>query len=195
MKQNEQQLLEAAMHYRILIDQANFVALSEFVEAYPSELREELIVYIEEIMALGYPDESLILTAEETHMIDQSLAKARTKTVITPKTLTDLRKILGQSVGKLATHLNIPVPVLAQLERGAINVASIPHIFIEALANALNQSVVVIQAALQVTPPAQSVQYSANDGIKVEQETLQTFAEALRLNGVSSEQSARWEEQ
>ncbi len=198
MQDKEQQLMEAAMRYLAQLEGDQPVRIPDFVATVDADLRDELGPYLELILAVGDVVEPTALSTEEQAIVDAAAQRIHTRyfgqAATTPlRTLTEVRKAHKLSINALARHLNLPPDLVARIERGGIQVATIPLTLIRRLAELLRQTEESVHALLAA--PARSgagVQLSAQDGTTLQPETTISFAEALRASNATDAQRAEW---
>jgi transcriptional regulator with XRE-family HTH domain len=195
MLDREQQLIEAAMRYLAFLEDNRAVSIGEFVTTVDPALRDELRIYLEQMLALGEPQGPMTLTAHEMAMADQVAARVRQKIeAAQPQSLTNLRRARKLSISALAKQINLPPDLLQRIERGGVRASTIPNRLVGRLAHALGRTEAAIQAAFGMPQTAVSgTRLSAKDGTVVEAEDAVSFAEALQNSAASAEQRAEWE--
>lgn len=200
MLDREQQLVEAAIRYQSLLAGPQPVSIRDFVATVDEDLREELAEYLELILALGQPSEPIVLSAEEQAVANRVAERTRdrfqqrlTASQPSSQSLTSFRTARKLSLGAVARQINLPVDLLARIERGTVAAASIPGKLITALATALQQAEADIQSALATPQQALGgVRLSAQDGMQVKGEAVVDFAEALATSTATDAQKAEW---
>lgn len=94
----EQQLIDAAIRYRALLDGGQPVNVRAFVANDPADLRDELAEYLEQILIAEEPDTPIVLTAEEQALGERiaprtwALFQQRFRAAAPAQTLTALRQ-------------------------------------------------------------------------------------------------------
>lgn len=190
--------IEAALRYEELLASGQIISLDAFVAQEPPEVREELRAFLEFNLTLGELDEPAILTLEEEAAADRVMALARAAfehelSGEPAQNLTDLRKARQMTVGRLARQVNLPVDLLARLERGKVRAATIPERLIKRLAEALHTTTSVVQAALLAPPPVSAAaRLNAEDGIVEPEEPMVSFAQAFADSAPTNEEWAAW---
>lgn len=190
--------IEAALRYEELLESGQIISLDAFVAQEPPEVREELRAFLEFNLILGEPDEPAVLTSAEEMAADRVMALARAAwerelSGEPAQSLTDLRKARQITVGRLARQVNLPVDLLARLERGKVRAVTIPQRLIERLAEALHTTTSAVQAALLAPPPVSAAaRLSAEDGIVEPEEPMVSFAQAFAQSAPTDEERAAW---
>ncbi len=190
--------IEAALRYEELLESGQIISLDAFVAQEPPEVREELRAFLEFNLILGEPDEPAVLTSAEEMAADRVMALARAAWERElrgepAQSLTDLRKARQITVGRLARQVNLPVDLLARLERGKVRAVTIPQRLIERLAEALHTTTSAVQAALLAPPPVSAAaRLSAEDGIVEPEEPMVSFAQAFAQSAPTDEERAAW---
>ncbi|MFQ3682434.1 helix-turn-helix domain-containing protein [Roseiflexus sp.] len=190
--------IEAALRYEELLESGQVIGLDAFVVNEPAEVREELRAFLEFNLMLGELDAPVALTPEEEATADRVMALARAAlerelSGEPVQNLTGLRKAQQLTVGRLARQLTLPVDLLARLERGKVHVATIPERLIERLAEALQTTTSIIQAALLAPPPVSAeARLSAEDGIIEPDEAVVSFAQAFADSAPTDKERAAW---
>ncbi len=190
--------IEAALRYEELLESGQIVSIDAFVAQEPPEVREELRAFLEFNLTLGELDEPVALSSSEEAAADRVMALARAAfehelSGEPVQNLTDLRKARQLTVGRLARQLKLPVDLLSRLERGKVRVATIPERLIERLADALQTTSSVIQAALLAPPPVSAAaRLNAEDGIVEPEEPAVSFAQAFTESAPTEEERAAW---
>jgi transcriptional regulator with XRE-family HTH domain len=200
MPDREQQLVDAAMRYQRLLGSATPPSIPEFVATEAPDLREELAEYLELILAVEQPREPIVLSAEEQALADRAGQRASQRFAqrmgaVAPaaRSLTALRNERKQTLGALARRIDLPVDLLARIERGAVAAGTIPARLVTALAAALERAEAEIQAALAMPQAAAgAVRLSAEDGVEPVAESVVSFAEALEASTATDAQKAAW---
>ena len=198
MQDKEQQLTEAAMRYLAQLEGDQPVPISDFVATVDADLRDELGPYLELMLAVGDVAVPTALSTEEQAIVDAAAQRIHNRyfgqAAATPlRTLTEARKAHKLSINALARHLNLPPDLVARIERGGIQVATIPSALIQRLAELLRETEESVHALLAA--PASStagIQLSAQDGTTVQPEAMVSFAEALRVSSATDAQRAEW---
>ncbi len=200
MLDREQQLVDAAMRYRALLAGPEPVSIRAFVATVDEELREELAEYLELMLAVGEPHEPIILSAAEEGLAERVAERTRdrlqqrlTAPQLAAQSLTSLRNARKLSLGNVARQINLPVDLLARIERGGVLAATVPGKLVTALASVLQQAETDIRAALaapQLAPTG--VRLSAQAGTQVTGETVVSFADALAASSATDAQKAEW---
>lgn len=199
MPDKEQQLTEAAMRYLAQLEGDQPVSISDFVATVDADLRDELGPYLELMLAVGDVAAPTALSTEEQAIVDAAAQRIHTRyfsqAATTPlRTLTEARKAHKLSINALARHLNLPPDLVARIERGRIQVATIPSTLIQRLAELLRETEETVHALLAA--PANNtvgVQLSAQDGTIIQPEAMLSFAEALRVSSATDAQRAEWD--
>ena len=199
MQDKEQQLTEAAMRYLAQLEGDQPVRISDFVATVDADLRDELGPYLELLLAVGDVAAPTALSTEEQAIVDAAAQRIHNRyfgqTVATPlRTLTEARKAHKLSINALARHLNLPPDLVARIERGGIQVVSIPSTLIRRLAELLRETEESVHTLLAA--PARStagIQLSAQDGTIIQPEAMVSFAEALRVSSATDAQRAEWD--
>jgi hypothetical protein len=153
MLDRDQQLIEAAMSYLTLLDGDTPVSVEQFVADATPELRGELQLYLEEILALGMPGELPVLSPAEHALAarvgrDSTMRLTRALTGSVFPSLNEARAVCKLSLVALAQQLNLPPDLLERIERGDITLSTIPARLISRLAALLDQSETEIRALL-----------------------------------------------
>lgn len=194
MHDRDQTFYEAAVRYEEQLKAGRVTAIHEFVAGYAVELRAELAEYLELGLALGELPPAGTLTAEEQAVAERVAARTRARLQPQPvQTLTDLRKARGLTPAALARQINFPVDLLARVERGGVDPATIPERLVARVAAALQQATDEIRRALSAPQLAPGgVRLSAEQGMQASSETVVSFDEALARSGATPEQRAEW---
>lgn len=199
MADREQQLAEAATRYLALLDSAAPQSIQQFVATVPQDLRDDLAEYLEFVLASGRSTELVIPTPAERAIADRVAARidarlAQIMPGVTPtRSLSAIRSARRLSPARLAALVNLPVDLLARIERGGVEAATIPARLISRFAQTLKETESVIQASLGMAPPLVSgSRLSAPDGIVREREQPVPFDEALRMSSATPDQRAEW---
>ena len=79
MPDRDQQSIEAAMRYLQLLEGERPARIADFVAGAEPELREELAPYLEQVLALGVPDEPAVLSPEDQAMAGRVAARVRAR--------------------------------------------------------------------------------------------------------------------
>jgi transcriptional regulator with XRE-family HTH domain len=197
MDEREQQLVEAAMRYVELLEQGTLVNIQEYVQTVDVTLRDDLAEDLELLLALGRPTEPIILTPEAQDRVDRALMRAQVRDaqrvlVTAAPSLTALRKARGMTVAALARVVDLPVDLMARIERGGVRAASVPPLLLERLGAALSAAEADIARALAAPTGSSAVRLSAQDGTTVPQEDVIDFVDALAASGATATQWALW---
>ncbi len=108
------------------------------------------------------------------------------------QTLTALRTARQFSLGALARAVDLPVDLLARIERGGVLAATIPAKLVAALAHALAAAEAEVQAALAIPPRAAVARLSAHDGTTAQKEQAVAFVDALHASSATRSQRTHW---
>lgn len=188
----------AALRYEELLDAGQWMSLDDFVAQEPAATRDELRAYLEFNLTLGDLDEPAALSADQEARANQVIALAQGAWMqelsgAPARNLVDLRRGRNLTVGRLARQLQLPVDLLARLERGKVLAASIPARVIERLADALHETVAAVQAALVKPPPVVALaRLKAVDGMTEAEEPAVSFREAFAQSDASAAERAAW---
>lgn len=199
MLDKEQRLTEAAMRYLAELERDQPVSIPDFVATADADLRDELGSYLELMLAVGDITEPIALSAEEQAVVDTATQRIHARyfgqaATTAPRTLTEARKARKLGINALAAQLNLPPDLLARIERGGVQVATIPTRLIQHLAEVLSQTEATVQALLAApTTSSAGVQLSAQDGTTIQAEATVSFAEALRASSATDAQRAEWD--
>ncbi len=212
MHDNDRLFIEAAARYHASIQSGGPLSISEFVASYNPDMRDELAEYLELTLALGDVGPVASLSVVEQRMADRAAERARARwraraappepalaaaaepaPAAAAATLTQLRSARKLTLGNLARSINLPVDLLARIERGAVQATTIPDRLIARLADALERSAADVRAALGASPLSPSPVYlSADQGTSVAAEEVVSFADALAASGATHSQRAEW---
>lgn len=199
MLDKEQQLIDAAMRYHALLDGPEPIGIRGFVATVDPALREELAAYLEQTLAIGEPQEPIVLSPEEHRLAERATEyfhdrlRQRAVTAAPRQTLTGLRQARRLSLGAVAKQLNLPVDLLHHIERGGVRAATIPALLISRLATALRQAEADIHAALAGPPLGTAgTRLSAQDGTEIKAEAAIDFADALAASSATDAQKVEW---
>lgn len=198
----DQYFIEAAMRYEALLEEGRLVSIEEFVAGEPAHLRAELRAFLAYTLDSELDDTIQELTPQEQALAADVLAQARVTapgasapSPSTPmRTLVELRDAHDLSTRKLAQRVNLPVDLMAKIERGGVLAASIPAKLVARLAEALAEAEDAIRAALAGPQLSAAVKLSAKDGTTVSGEQPVAFAEALQRSAATPEQRTEWEQ-
>jgi hypothetical protein len=199
MLDKEQRLTEAAMRYLAHLEGDQPVHIADFVTTVDADLRDELGPYLELILAVGDVAEPTALSTEEQAMVDAATQRIHIHyfgqaATMPLRTLTEARKAHKLGINALAAHLNLPPDLLARIERGGVQAATIPSTLIRRLAERLRQTEERVHALLAAPVSSSAgVQLSAQDGTTLQPETTMSFAEALRASSATDAQRAEWD--
>lgn len=190
--------VEAALRYEASLDAGQQISLDAFIAQEPVETRAELRAFLEFNLTLGKLDVPAVLTAEQEARADYVIALSRGAwehklSGTSVQNLTQLRNTCRLTVGKLARKLQLPVDLLARLERGKVLVASVPNRLVEQLAHVLHTSTSAVQAALLAPPlTTTAARLSAIDGIVEGEEPVVSFARAFAESEPTVEEQSAW---
>jgi transcriptional regulator with XRE-family HTH domain len=193
-----QYFIDAALRYEALLKSGQQISLDEFVAREPAATRAELRAFLEFNVTLGELDEPIALTAVEEARADSIIARARAAwaqevDVLSPRSLVEIRKQRGVTVGRLARQLQLPVDLLARIERGKVAAATLPLNLINRLADALQETTETIRTALIVPPPQISAaRLNAADGIVETEEPVVSFMQAFDESDPTPDERAAW---
>src|ERR671933_415013 len=131
MLDRDQQLMEAPRHYTELLEGDRLVSIADYVATVDPDLREELAPYLELLLAVGPLDAPPALTTQEQALAERAAshfrARWKERTVAArPQTLTEVRTARKLSLAAVARQINLPVDLLARIERGGVDAATIP---------------------------------------------------------------------
>lgn len=186
------------MRYQQLLERGQPVPVRGFVEGEPPELRDELLAYLELLLITEQPEEPITLTATEQALVDRVAERTGARiqqhlaTIVPAQTFTALRKAANLTPATLARAVNLPVDVVGRIERGGVEVATIPARLIAHLAAALRQTESALRAALTTPSAAAAIRLHAQDGTVPPPETAVSFAEALGASTATDDQKAEW---
>ena len=197
MDDRDQTLYAAAARYEALLRAGRVVGIREFVREYAVELRDELAEYLELGVALSEPPLAETLTTAEQASVDRVAARMRerlqTSLPVPVVTLTEMRRVRTLSPAGLARQINLPVALLARIERGGVDPTTIPERLIVRMAAALERAADEVRRALSAPPlAAAGVRLSAVQGMQVPTEQVVSFTEALAVSGATPEQQHEW---
>ncbi len=198
MIDREQELIAAATEYLQLLEGPDLISIGDYVQRYDPALQAELAPYLELVLAASDLPPAVRLTADEQTMADRAARRARERLVqrLTPasvRTISQLRTDRQLTLGALARALNLPVDLLARIERGGVEVGTLPARLVARVAELLGYAEVEIRAALAAPTPAPTgVRLHAVDGTTVSREQVVSFAEALETSTATAEQRAEW---
>ncbi|MBA3947671.1 MAG: XRE family transcriptional regulator [Herpetosiphonaceae bacterium] len=218
MLDQEQQLLAAATHYLARLNAGDLISVEAFAATVDPDLRTELVPYLLDVLDSDDPLEPITLTPAEQALAERvtarTLARLAELRAAPMQTLTAVRASRRLSVKALAQRIDLPVDLLARIERGGVAVTSLPGKLIARLATALAQTEAQMRAVLQVPPadwgkispqlreaPASytsrlapsGVRLHAQDGTVPQAEQVMTFADALLVSTATSAQRAEWQ--
>jgi hypothetical protein len=202
MDERDIRLMDAATRYLELIEAGQRINLTAYLATVDHDLREELGPTIEALLAAGEYGEIPTLTPAEQAAVDPVIARVLATALQPPvevstsaaRTLVELRDAHDLSTRKLAQRVNLPVDLMARIERGGVIATSIPARLVARLAQALAETEVTIRAVLATPPHAVSVRLNARDGTQVRSEQPVAFIEALQRSTASATQRAEWEQ-
>jgi transcriptional regulator with XRE-family HTH domain len=190
----EQRLIANTARYLALLEAGSPPQLAAFVALAEPDVRAELAPLLEALLAEGEPLAMPLSAAEqaaaehaERRVRQRVLARAR------QRTLTEARKERRLTVGALAAQLNLPVDLLARIERGGVLPETIPARLVALLARALGEAEDAMLALLAAPPPAAAVRLHARDGAAPAAEAHVSFAAALRQSAATPAQRATWD--
>ncbi|GAC1549930.1 MAG: hypothetical protein NVS2B7_25970 [Herpetosiphon sp.] len=196
MLDKDQQLIDAAIRYLDQLNDDHLTSIDAFVASAPPAIREELAPYLVDVLHTGDPAPTGPLSDAEQAMADRVTARVQRRITAEPvqrRNLVTIRTARKQSVGAVARQINLPVDLLARIERGAVAASSLPARLIARLATVLGTAEEEIRAALTAPPMAASaVRLSARDGTTPPPEAILSFADALAASTASPEQRAEW---
>lgn len=201
MLDEEQQLIEAANHYLQLLDQDQVISIHDFAATVDPALRMQLIPYLQDVLDVGQPQEAVLLTAEEQAMADRVAARMRDRVRQQlgrdhPRSLTELREGMELSIGALARQINLPVDLLARIERRAVLVSSIPTKLITRLATALHEADATVRTALQAPQAGSTGEHiGVREEATVRYDVAVSFAEALAYSTATAAEREEWAEE
>jgi hypothetical protein len=198
MLDRDQLLFEAAQRYEALIEGEPLVSIPDFVASVNPELREELATYLELVLAIGDLTPPTTLRADEQALADRAVGQMQERWKARAahpslQTLTQMRSTLKLTLAALARQLNLPVDLLARIERGGVDAATIPERLVSRLADVLGRASADIRSALaapQLAPAG--VRLSAEPGTVRRPETAVSFAEALAASTATTAQRQEW---
>jgi transcriptional regulator with XRE-family HTH domain len=194
----ESYFVEAAMRYEELLESGQSISIEAFVAGEPSTVRAELHAFLQFDQDIGPLEEPIPLTSQQEHHAQAVIERARLAWVQETRTvqaqnLTMLRNAHKLTVGKLARQLQLPVDVLARIERGKVAVTTISQHFIQRVADVLQESIATVQAALSAPPQQLSrAPLSAVDGVEETEEPIVSFAQAFAESDPTPEERAAW---
>lgn len=200
MEDRDRKLTEAAMRYLQLLDGNHPPSVDEFVAQEDPALREELVPFLADVLSDDTPEPLPQLTSDQQTLLERGIARfdeqvkmLQGKAAI-PVSLAEARLARELSLRDVAQRLNIPPALMARIERGEVEAATIPSSFVQRLATAISQSVQVVQDLLAASAPRSSpaLSYSAQDGMVAPQAEMANFADALVASGASDAQQAEW---
>ncbi len=217
MPDQDQKLIEAASQYLATIERDGVISIPDYVATADPAIREELAPYLELVLAAGALETSPVLTAQEQLLAEQATTRMRERwqqRVAAPaaQSLTAVRTARKLSVKTLAQRINLPVDLLARIERGGVAVGSLPAKLVARLATALEQTDAQLRAALEL-PAALSLQLRegrhsytpqlspgglrlhAQDGTVPQAEAVVSFHDALAASMATAEQRAEWQQE
>jgi transcriptional regulator with XRE-family HTH domain len=201
MLDREQRLIAVAMRYLELLGSSHPVSIDDMVRAADHDIRDEIRPYLEAVLDTGLPIDIPRLTDDELALARVVIERVRTReptSTATPRTpsLAALRNNHKLTVRALATQIRLPTVVLAAIERGGVELTTLPSSLITRLAQALGQPEATVQSALATPPPRakSSIRLRAQDGTIVNDEPRRTFAEIMQTSGASAAEIAEWEE-
>lgn len=200
MDDKDRRLTDAAMRYLQMLDGDEVLSISEFVRKEDPELRDELAPYLQEVLSFDIAEPPPPLSPEQQALADRvatrfdKRVKALTGAQV-PRSLTEVRMARELSLRDVAAELNVPPALVARIERGEVQAATIPTRFLQRLATTVMQPVSAVQALLTVTPTrtGAALSYSAQDGTVVPAAESVSFAEALSASGATDAQRREWE--
>lgn len=188
-----QYFVDAALRYTELLESGRQVSLDAFVAGEPAALRAELRAFLEFSLALGELDDPSALSPEAAARAESVIARAQAAWSAPAQNLTQLRSACGLTVGRLARQLRLPPDVLARMERGKVEPASVPARLITELATLLQETADQIREALAAPPPTVAgARLSAADGTVEREEPVVTFAQAFDESTPTPEQRTAW---
>ncbi len=193
-----QYFIDAALRYEALLESGQPISLDEFVAREPATTRAELRAFLEFNLTLGELDEPIALTTAEEARADSIIARTRAAwpqgvPALPRRSLTELRKQHGVTVGRLARQLTLPVDLLARIERGKVAAATLPLKLISRLADALQETMETIRTALMVPPPQVSAaRLNAADGTLETEEPVVSFMQAFDESDPTPDEHAAW---
>lgn len=193
----DQQLTDAAIRYLALFQEGAPPNIAVFVQDYPLTFRDELAAYLEFVLAVGEPMEEVSLTPEEQAAVERSWQRTHDRIAerLRPAvpSLTETRKKRSLSTGRLAKQINLPVEVLARIERGAVVLGTLPQLLFARLAAELEMTEAAVRAMLAAPAAgAAGTRLSAQDGTARAEETPIPFAEALDRSTATPVQRSEW---
>lgn len=157
---------------------------STFVQHYPEAIHPELLDFIEEYLLLEVEPMLAEVPADVLAATTAAVERALWEVVEPAPSLTARRKEAGLMPGKLARAVNLPTDFLGLLERGGVQLITIPiqkaRLLVDRLAEALNCTTEEIWKSLRAPVLASGVRLSAEDGSTLEVEEPRDFALALR---------------
>lgn len=197
MDEREQQLVEAAMRYVTLLEQGTVVNIKEYVQTVDATLCDDLAEDLELLLALGRPTEPIMLTPEAQDRVERALVRAQVRDeqrlATSSSSLTALRKARGLTVAALARVVDLPVDLMARIERGGVRAATVPPRLLERLGAALSAAEADIARAIAAPRAAPvGVRLSAQDGTTVQPEDAVDFADALAASDATDAQRRLW---
>ena len=173
-------MMQIEMEYIEQFERGEAPTLEDLVERFP-DLREELIDFVFDFVALRNAAEHAELSEEELGEVSESRERAMEKTLKPVGSFKDLRMIANENLGTLAKAVHLPVSVLDGLERGMIVLESVPTKLFERLGRILGRAPAEIRSLLQNgARQLRSVHWRAETKPKGRKREAVSFGEALR---------------
>lgn len=184
----DEQLTETMARYLDALDAGTPLMLNQI--APDPALRAQ----IEAALSEGLPAPVFAPSPAERSAADMIAARlhARLQQRLAPQSLTALRTARKWSLGALARAVDLPLDLLARIERGGVLAATIPAHLIDALAHALATAEAEVRAALATAPRPTVARLSARDGTIAQKEQAVSFAEALHASSATKSQRVTW---
>jgi hypothetical protein len=192
-------ILEQAMDAFVEVYAAGTLTdVATFLSAYPDEVHADMRAFIAEYLAMQVDIATLPVDEEALAAVDSARARMLEALRHPDMSLTKLRQAKDLLPDEVAEQINLPIDFVARLERGGIDLLSIPRrrmeLLVTRLADVLGRSAQEITSALWMPPRAAApLRLSADDSTVLPQEERMDFAEALeRSVGLTSSMRAEW---